>query len=391
MKQCRQAQQGFSLIELIFVIAVALIITAGALMQFVPVVKNARAENALQTTLSQMRNARGLAIDQRRQYRLSFVAPGTIQLDQVVVDPVTGIQSYLLASTIDLPTDTQFIAITGIPTAGSGTPDNLPTTGAAIDFGVDYGGAKTRIFFQPDGRALDNAGRLNNGVVYMARPGELMSSRAVSVLGATGRLKGWRLIDKGAGQSGMDRMMSHVQVLRSRRPARSKRSAGFSLIEVIIAVVILSVGLMALLAVFASGGLGHQVLARRSDRQAKGARGAGRRVQLRATILSIAFTDIQNVSNGGIFNDGFQPLYLPGANGITGTAQDTTTLDTMNLPGPDGKLGTADDVTVPLVNFKRQILISPITNADGTHQSRLAKHRRHRADCTVPDVGRATT
>ncbi len=202
MKRCRQAQQGFSLIELIFVIAVALIITAGALMQFVPVMKNARAENALQTTLSQMRNARGLAIDQRRQYRLSFLnttTPHSIRLDQVVVDPVTGTKSFLLVSTTTLPTDTQFIAITGIPAAGSGTPDNLPTTGAAIDFGVDNGGGKTRIFFQPDGRALDNVGRLNNGVVYMARPGELMSSRAVSVLGATGRLKGWRLIDKGAG------------------------------------------------------------------------------------------------------------------------------------------------------------------------------------------------
>jgi prepilin-type N-terminal cleavage/methylation domain-containing protein len=197
LKRYPQAQQGFSLIELIFVIVVVLIITAGAMMQFVPVMKSARAENALQTTLSQMRNARGLAIDQRRRYRLTFTSPDTMQLDLVVIDPVTHIQSFSPVSTTVLPTDTQFIAISGIPTAGNGTPDGLPTSGAAIDLDVDYGGGGTQVFFQPDGRALDAAGQLNNGVVYMARPGEVMSSRAVSVLGATGRIKGWRLIDSG--------------------------------------------------------------------------------------------------------------------------------------------------------------------------------------------------
>jgi prepilin-type N-terminal cleavage/methylation domain-containing protein len=196
VNRCRQAQRGFSLIELAFVIAIALIITGMALVQFVPTLKNARAENALQTTLGQVRNARGLAIDQRAKYRLSFIAPRTIQLDQVKIDKVTGNQTIVFVSTIDLPVDTQFIAIAGIPT-GSATPDSLPTFGNAIDFAVDNGGGGTRIFFQPDGRALDAANRLNNGVVYMARPGEVMSSRAVSVLGATGRVKGWRLIESG--------------------------------------------------------------------------------------------------------------------------------------------------------------------------------------------------
>ena len=198
VNRCRQAQRGFSLLELMFVIAIVLIISGTALFQFVPVLKNARAENALQTTLAQVRNARGLAIDQRRKYRLSFTAPRTIQLDQVVVDLVTNNQTYIFVSTIDLPKDTQFIAIAGIPTSGNGTPDSLPTFGNAIEFAVDNGGGGWQLFFQPDGRVLDSANRLNNGVVYMARPGELMSSRAVSVLGATGRVKGWHLIQSGS-------------------------------------------------------------------------------------------------------------------------------------------------------------------------------------------------
>jgi prepilin-type N-terminal cleavage/methylation domain-containing protein len=189
--------QGFSMIELVFVIAVVLIISAGAVFQFMPVLKNAKAETALQITLGQLRNARGLAIDQRSKYKLTFTTPRTIRLYRGVVDPVTHILSYPLVSTIDLPTDTQFVAITGIPT-GAGTPDSLPTTGPAIDFGLGNGGGGTEVYFQPDGRVLDASGRINNGVVYVARPGELMSSRAVSVFGASGRIKGWHLIQSGS-------------------------------------------------------------------------------------------------------------------------------------------------------------------------------------------------
>ena len=148
-------------------------------------------------------------------------------------------------------------------------------------------------------------------------------------------------------------------------PTRTKPSPGFSLIEVMFAAVILSVGLMALLAVFAQA-----VSATRYSREDLIAKQKAREVlesvYAARNDTSIAFADIQNVSNGGIFNDGFQPLYLPGANGIVGTAQDTTTLDRTVLPGPDGKLGTADDVTVPLVNYRRQILITNITNPDGS-------------------------
>jgi Tfp pilus assembly protein FimT len=185
------------MVELVFVIAIVLIITATAIIQTSSTNKNATAETGLQTTLGQLRGARDLAIGQRRRYRVTFTAPRTIQLDQVVIDPITKVQSFTFVSSIDLPKDVQFIAVNGIPSGSANTPDSLPTTGPAIDFDVDYGGGGNQIVFQPDGRALDATGRLNNGVVYVARPGELMSSRAVSVLGATGRVKGWHLIKSG--------------------------------------------------------------------------------------------------------------------------------------------------------------------------------------------------
>ena len=41
--------------------------------------------------------------------------------------------------------------------------------------------------------AYDQLGRVNNGVFYISRPGELLSSRAISLFGLTGQLHGWRL------------------------------------------------------------------------------------------------------------------------------------------------------------------------------------------------------
>jgi hypothetical protein len=81
-------------------------------------------------------------------------------------------------------------------------------------------------------------------------------------------------------------------------------------------------------------------------------------------------------------------LYSPGANGIVGTAQDDTTKkDSIVLPGPDGKVGTGDDVTVPLLNYRRQILITNITNPDGSTNPDL---RRIAVTVRVTSAGRAS-
>ncbi len=146
-----------------------------------------------------------------------------------------------------------------------------------------------------------------------------------------------------------------------------KRTRGFSLIEVMIAVVILVVGLTALMALFARSLIAVQSsqdgqIARQKSRETMESINAARNDE------SLSFDQIQNEANGGIFSDGFKTMYLPGANGIPGTNSDTTIIDRVILPGKDGVVQTApgaatpsgDDVFYPLTNFKRQILISPV-------------------------------
>ena len=139
---------------------------------------------------------------------------------------------------------------------------------------------------------------------------------------------------------------------------------GFGLLEAVIAAVILVVGLVSLAGLF-----GHSLTFlqyTREDLIAKQkAREALEAVYTARNDATIGFVGIQNVSNGGIFLDGFQPLFLAGPNGIVGTQGQSGILDRQVLPGRDGILGTADDEIIPLGNFQRQIQFTPLIDATG--------------------------
>lgn len=187
--------RGFSLIEMLIVISVMLMVMGAAVVQIWPMVRESKAQAAFQTTLGEMRRAHEMAVDQRQVYRLTFTAPRTIQLDRVNIDPATGNKTFVFQSKIDLPLETQFTVVAGIPTTPTTVPDGFGNGSIAIDFDRDAGGGGKEIYFQRDGRALNAANQLNNGVVYLCRPGEVMSCKAVSLIGATGRSKGWRLAE----------------------------------------------------------------------------------------------------------------------------------------------------------------------------------------------------
>jgi len=190
----RKSQSGFSIAELVVTVGVLIVGGGIAIMNISGALRGAHVETAYQNTLDQMRFARQVAIDKRTVCRVDFTAPGTISVTQAFADG-TPIQT----ETITLPADVQYTIVTGMPTPPSATPDNLGNGNVAIDFDRVAGGSGTTIFFQPDGSALDAAGRVNDGVIYVARPNELNSARAITLLGTTGRIRGWRLGTKAGG------------------------------------------------------------------------------------------------------------------------------------------------------------------------------------------------
>ncbi len=152
---------------------------------------------------------------------------------------------------------------------------------------------------------------------------------------------------------------------------------GFTMIEVMIAIVVMSVGLLAVVASIATAVSSTQsaqedLVARHKALEALESIYTARNSQ------QVAFTSINNVGNGGIFLSGAQPLLCAGPDGLVGTSDDvpcTTSggvtcpnggAECWVLPGPDGILGTVDDVTMSLSNFTRSITISQVLLSNGS-------------------------
>jgi type II secretory pathway pseudopilin PulG len=202
-RHARLSESGFSMTELAVVVTVILIVTAAAVVTMVPSLKTSKSNAAMELVMGELRRAHERAIDERRIYRVTFVAPQTLQLDvgQVanVATTITGTAPTFVQAQepLTLPIGIQFVAVAGIPTSAAATPDGFGSGANAIDFDVENGGGGTQVYFQPDGSVFDGANRLNDGVVYMAEPNNLFSSRAVSLFGSTGRVKGWFLTSTG--------------------------------------------------------------------------------------------------------------------------------------------------------------------------------------------------
>lgn len=198
-KHHRHGERGFSMVEMAVVVGLVLVVIGIAIIVLAPYLRTANANAGMEMVLGELRRAHERAIDERRIYRVTLVPPQTIQVDvgQVanVATTITGSAPAFVQAQppLTLPNRLQFIAVAGIPTSAQNTPDGFGTGGNAIDFDIANGGGGNQIYFQPDGRALDGANRLNDGVVYIAEPNFLFSSRAVSLYGATGRAKGWFL------------------------------------------------------------------------------------------------------------------------------------------------------------------------------------------------------
>jgi prepilin-type N-terminal cleavage/methylation domain-containing protein len=191
-------QQGFSLLEMMAVIAIIFIVTSFSVMAWQPMSKQQHVNDAYNSTLSTLRWARDQAAADMRIYVVSFATPGTITVTQ------NTLGGPLLVTTV-LPSDITFHVEPGVPTSPTvapTTPDGFGTAANTFDLDQVTGGGGSVIYFYPDGTAQDapgNGGNINNGVIYFGRVGELTSSRAITVWGSTSRLRGWRLYQNGGG------------------------------------------------------------------------------------------------------------------------------------------------------------------------------------------------
>ena len=147
--------------------------------------------------------------------------------------------------------------------------------------------------------------------------------------------------------------------------AHTSSQRGFSLVEAVMALGVLTAGMLGAAAVLTTGmdrltsSPGDVVATQKASEAIEAVFAA--RDSHKLTWAQIRNAKGVSGSDGGVFLDGPKSLLLAGPDGLVNTADDTT-VETVTLPGPDQLLGTSDDTTNTLNGFTREIVIKDVAN-----------------------------
>jgi prepilin-type N-terminal cleavage/methylation domain-containing protein len=176
-------ERGISLIEIMVALAIIGIMTSMAMIQIGAVRPGLQADGAMRVVMSQLNSARETAISQRRRVEVKFLQGYWVQVIRH-----------------NLPAGTTMLA--EVPFEGGvrfGLAPNVQDTpdGFGNVAPVSFGAAAT-VMFNTEGMLVDSGGIPVNGTVFLLIPTDNGASfqqgsfRAVTVLGATGRVRGFR-------------------------------------------------------------------------------------------------------------------------------------------------------------------------------------------------------
>lgn len=209
-------QKGFTLIEIIVVLAILIILTTLAVISLNPNRRMVKTEDAAASIYNIMRQARIQAIT-RRQFYAAVI--NTAATDQSVTLPGTMISKTFLAQSVSLvdmgalaPGDEVIVLTKQMPSdvivnASFFNSPNMDFPAPERNFTkFDFSTGSYVTYFDPAGRAVnapDGTGSQSYSVFYFSsfditdtKSPTLL--RAITLYGATGGLKFWRFLPSGA-------------------------------------------------------------------------------------------------------------------------------------------------------------------------------------------------
>ena len=170
-------QRGFTLVEMVMVVGI-MAVTIGMVALVSPAMSRyARAESGIEQALSIFRQAREIAVGQRRNMQIRFLGDNVMQIVRVDIPNGTTV-----LHTQQFESRMQFHLMPGLPD----TPDQFGNATATA-----FGPSPARMFTS-EGSFVDQNGDELNGTLFLGIPGQPETARAISVFGPTALLRTWR-------------------------------------------------------------------------------------------------------------------------------------------------------------------------------------------------------
>jgi Tfp pilus assembly protein FimT len=168
---------GYSITELLFAIGILMVIASMAVVQISNTRPVLKGDGAMRVVLGQLTQARETAIAQRRYVRVVLTTPNQVQsIREDSLVSLTTLTSALMEG------GARFTLLDGLPD----TPDKFGNA-SAVAFGT-----AVNVKFTPEGTLVNQDGSFVNGTAFLALPNQALSARAITILGSTGRIRGYR-------------------------------------------------------------------------------------------------------------------------------------------------------------------------------------------------------
>jgi len=182
--QVRKTAHGFSLLEMLTVVAVMFILAAISIIIIDGALPNTQSAAGLNAAVGVFRQGHDIAIAERRSFQL--VIPAVNPPNQIGLERLNIGGGFNALPVVTLPKPAQFGLDPSITVA--------PETGlvqATCANGLCFGGTLTETWLS-DGTFVNAAGQPLTAVVYVMVPGQPSAQRAFTILGSTGRIRTYR-------------------------------------------------------------------------------------------------------------------------------------------------------------------------------------------------------